>query len=322
MFRIRNLLIVLTIMILIGLLFFNCAHASYPERPIQIVVPYGPGGASDVNARMIAKHIGKYLPANIAVINITGAGGVIGMQEVKNAEPDGYKLLLHHVAMQVAYHTGTADFDYDSFTPICQLIESGSSAIVVSADHPWETIADLVSYVKKNPGGVRFGTTIGGNTHLMAAGVAVMTDTEFTYVPTGGTADQIAQLEGRHIDATIFGTVMAMPFEEENRFRSLVTFSSQRDEFAPHVPTLREEGIDFVYPHFTGVFGPKGIPSEVIETLNEAFSQLAKDEDFKKDVQEALGVSISYLDHESYLEALKNYSDTIKKLTISAGIYK
>jgi len=322
MFRIRNLLLVQAIVILIGLLFFNCAHASYPDRPIQIVVPYNPGGASDINARMIAKHMGKYLSADIAVINIAGAGGVIGMQEVKNAKPDGYKFLLHHVAMQVAYHTGTADFDYDSFTPICQLIEAGSSAIVVRADLQWETIGDLISYMKENPGKVRFGTTIGGNTHLMAAGVATKTDTEFTYVPTGGTSDQIAQLEGGHIDATIFGTVMAQPFEEENKFRSLATFSSARDPLAPDVPTLREEGIDFVYPHFTGLFGPKGVPNEVVEVLNKAFSQLVEDEDYKKDLQDSIGVSISYLDHEDYLEALKEYSDTIKELAISAGIYK
>src|SRR5665648_379491 len=116
------------------------AAQSYPEKPIKMVVPYGPGGGSDITARIFAKYAEEYFGQPMVVANITGAGGAVGGQEVLDSQADGYTLFWHHQAMHAGYHTGVADYTWDSFTPICTAAGVEGNCILVDDEAPWNTI--------------------------------------------------------------------------------------------------------------------------------------------------------------------------------------
>jgi len=146
----------------------------YPTKPIKMVVPYNPGGGSDISARIFAKSAEEYFGQPIVVVNIAGAGGSVGGQEVLNSKPDGYTLFWHHAAMHVSYHTGIADFTWDSFSPICRTATS-CPVLAVAADAPWNTMDELIDYIKENPGQIRMGVGIGATSHFAGVELDIAT---------------------------------------------------------------------------------------------------------------------------------------------------
>lgn len=320
MLRSKRIFFVIVFLLAISLFLTNNVYAVYPDKPIKIIAPYNPGGPSDIACRTIAEHIQKYLPEPLAVVNIAGAGGVLGCQEVLNAKPDGYTLLLHHFAMQVAYHTGTADFDYDAFTPIAR-IGALDNAYFVNADSPWQTLDEFIEYAKDHPGEVKYGATIGATSHLNGVALEDYTGIDLDIIPVDGSALQIAAVLGNHIDMTCSELGQIVDFQKAGDFRILAIDTEQRNEkLAPEVPTLMEMGIDFALGQKHGIFAPKGVSEEVISILNSAFENLAKDEDFIADMFERAGIDVAYLPHEEYVKVLKNYSNTIGNLVEKAGL--
>jgi len=171
----KNMILLLACILMVAVCFESvAAEKPYPNKPIKMVVPYAPGGGSDISARIFANYAEEYFGQPMIVANIAGAGGSVGGQEVLNSKADGYTLFWHHAAMHVAYHTGVADFTWDSFTPICQGAFS-QDVIAVSKDAPWNTIEELMAYIEENPKKVRIGVNIGATTHFVGVGMDLAT---------------------------------------------------------------------------------------------------------------------------------------------------
>jgi tripartite-type tricarboxylate transporter receptor subunit TctC len=315
MFRSKRILFSIVALLAMSSILSTNVYAAYPDKPIVVVVPWSAGGPSDIVARTTAKYMQKYLPQPLAVLNIVGAGGVLGCQEVNNAKPDGYKILLHQFSMHVAYDTGTADFDYDAFTPIVK-IGGLENAYAVNASSPWKTIEELIKYAKEHPDKkIKFGCSIGATSHLDGVGLAEGAGIKFDYIPVDGAAKQIAALMGKHIDLMCSELGQMMQYQKSGDFRLLAVDAEKRNiKMAPEIPTLKEKGINFAMGQVQGIFAPKGVSKEVISVLSSAFKKLAADQAYVNDLFNMVGLGVEYLGPEEYSKALRNYSDTIGNL--------
>jgi len=316
------------LIMLISLLIVFCfgglviAAQSYPTKPIRMVVPYDPGGGSDISARIFAKYAEEYLGQPIVVTNISGAGGSVGGQEVLNSKPDGYTLFWHHAAMHVSYHTGIADFTWDSFTPICQGAFTEGNCIVVAADAPWDSIEELINYAKNHPGEIRMAVNIGATTHFIGVGLDVAAGGgKFTFVAAGGDSDRITKLLGGFIEVIPNTISVAKEFIEAGKVKGLAVTGPERSKALPEVPTLIEKGYDVMSVMDYGVFGPPGVPGEIVDTVSKAFEKMCKDERIIKEWNEQ-GITSLYRNQEDFKEVLLEEDVRYYKLARFAGLVK
>lgn len=261
--------------------------ADYPTRPVKVIVPFAPGGATDLIARVISQKLSDKLRQQFVVVNTPGAAGTIGANAVAKAEPDGYTLLVYHIAMVTTHHT-QKDLPYDpirSFTPISQLADA-SNVVSVNVNVPAKTLGELVAYAKKNPGKLNFGSSgIGGSDHLGGELLQQVTDTKMTHVPYKGGGPAIVAVVGGEIEL-ISGTVaQAGPMIKADRLRALAVMQKERSPALPDVPSAAEAGYPALdYTTWFGLWGPAKMPAELVTTLNAAVREVLA----RGDVREAL----------------------------------
>jgi len=297
------------------------AKGVYPTKPIKLVVPYNPGGGSDISARIFAKYAEEFFGQPIIVANISGAGGSVGGQEVLNSKPDGYTLFWHHAAMHVSYHTGVADFTWDSFTPVCQPAYA-NNCVVVATDAPWNTIEELMAYIKENPGKVRMGVNIGATTHFIGVGMDIATGGgNIVFVAGGGDSDRITKLLGGFIDFTPNTLSTAIDFIAAGKVKGLAITSPERTPYLPDIPTLVERGFDVISVFDYGVFAPPGLPQEIVDIISKTFEKMTKDERVIKDLDK-LTITPLYRNHEEFVMRLLEEDARYYKLARFAGLIK
>jgi len=298
------------------------AAQSYPEKPIKMVVPYGPGGGSDITARIFAKYAEEYFGQPMVVANITGAGGAVGGQEVLDSQADGYTLFWHHQAMHAGYHTGVADYTWDSFTPICTAAGVEGNCILVDDEAPWNTIEELVDYARNHPGELIMPVNIGATSHFIGIGLDQEAGGDkFVFVASGGDADRIKQLLGGHVQVVPNTINAAKEYIEAGEAKGLAITGRKRSEALPEVPTLLEVGYDILSVIDYGVFGPAGLSDDVVDTISKTFEKMCKDERIIKEINE-VGTSIIYRNQEEFLELLLDEDVRYYKLARAAGMIK
>ncbi|MBW2307242.1 MAG: tripartite tricarboxylate transporter substrate binding protein [Deltaproteobacteria bacterium] len=274
----------------------------YPSKAIKLVAPFGAGGSTDSSARIFARYLEKYLGTNVAVVNIKGAAGTIGSMQVYKSTPDGYTLLWHHLTLLTSYHTGVGKFTWDSLTPVCQGVKF-YMAITVHKDSPWKTIHDLIKDAQARPGKIKWGVNIGAGLHFIAIGLEVATDTKFHYVAGGGDRSQTTALLGKHIDVSSPSDTVVLQYVRTGQLRVLATTGEKRLPTLPDVPTLKEEGIDYTFYFEPSLFGPPGLPAEVIRKLNNAVQKVMQDPEAAKDFRK-IGMYPNYLEHNAFKKRL------------------
>ncbi|MTW87436.1 hypothetical protein F3157_17540 [Virgibacillus dakarensis] len=255
-------------------------NSDYPNKPIEIVVPFSAGGSTDTVARLLAENVSKYLPNNqpVAVINIPGGGGAVGMTEVANAKPDGYKIgytTLTSVSTQPLY--GQTSYNYDSFQPIMN-VTFVPMMLLVQADSPWKTFEEWLDYVKKNPGEFNYTTSTGpeGVEHVGMEKLMMEENLNLKYVPYQSRSEAVAALLGGHVDGAI-----AMPREgEQDQLRPLINFSGDKTGEFKDTPLLKEKGFDIEASVNTGLFAPKELPDDILKILDSAFKKTLEDPEF------------------------------------------
>ncbi len=255
---------------------------SWPSRPIELVVGFGPGGGTDILARTIAPFLEKYIGNNarIGVVNRPGSSGEIGFTTVATARPDGYTLALWSPAALTIPYERRARFNFDSFDYIGNVV-SDPSGIFVAPDSPFQTINDLVDFAKANPRRINNGTAgIGSANHLAMLIFSRAAGIEMTNVPFPGTGPNRTALLGGHINASTFGIGDGAPFVREGQLRILGSMAASRWDLLPDAPTMREQGIDVVAGSDRGLAAPAGIPSEIMDRLSDALGQAVRDPDF------------------------------------------
>ena len=284
------------------------AAASYPERPVKIVVPFEPGAGTDAMGRLMAQKLGEALGANFVVENRAGASGAIGTQYVAQAPADGYTLLL----VASPFTTVAASLPSANYDPITQfapvgMIASGPLVWAAATNLPANNMPELVALARKKPGALNYGSAgSGGVNHLVLELLKARTGTYITHIPYRGVAPATMDMIAGQIEL-VTGTIPALlPFIKDGRVKALAVTSAKRSAALPGVPSMTEAGlggIDVV--NFFALAAPVGTPPAVIEKLNAAINKVVVLPDvaarFKADAVEAAPGSPALLGH--FIEA-------------------
>ena len=242
----------------------------WPNRPIQLIVPYAAGGATDVFARLVAGKLQEQMKVPVIVDDRTGAGGNIGANVVAKAAPDGYTLLFNingHAIAPAIYKSLPFDPDKD-FIAITQLV-STATVLVVHPSVPAKTFQEFVALAKAKPGALNYGSTgIGNSLHLTMEMLMRETGTQMQMVPFRGDAPLFQGIMSGEIQVAVVPTAAAKPHIESGVVRALGVTSAKRVASMPDVPTLAEQGVEgFAVSGWMGLFAPAGTPRDIVERL-------------------------------------------------------
>lgn len=257
--------------------------AEYPAKEIQVIVPFGPGGSNDVATRLLLKTYNTFLPREGVVINIAGAGGAVGTRDVRDAKPDGYKLLSFNTIFSVLNLMGSLDFNYKDLTVVGMYGYSDTGLFVLDGS-PFTSMKDFVEAARKAPGKVRVGVGFGTLAHLGIMALEQKAGIKLNIVDAGGGEQKAAALMGGHIDAYFEPVPPVVQYLEAKKFRTLGIFSCERNKAYDHIPTMREQGIDLVLMQNYGLFGPKGLPQDVVAVLQEALRKTCAKPEFTQEM--------------------------------------
>jgi tripartite-type tricarboxylate transporter receptor subunit TctC len=265
------------------------AKIEYPTKPIEVLIPFAPGGSTDIGARILEKYLPKYLPnAQLVIVNKPGGSGSIAITDLFNAKPDGYTLAMsthRAISMQPLY--GNVPYKHDSFQPIAKAF-GNQQVMVVKADAPWDTFEEWLDYVKKNPGKFSYGVAggIGSGAHLPIAELEEMAGFEAKAVPFEGTPPAITGVLGGHVQGTVCMPSDAKALIESGELKALFNVAAVTTPYLPDVPTLVSKGYDIKYDSNTSLFAPPGTPEEIVTMLTEAIKKTMEDpeviEEFNK----------------------------------------
>ena len=294
-----------------GTIAFGSASAGdYPDRSIQLIVPYSAGGPTDVAARVMAQTLSERIGQSIVVMSMPGAGGVIGTSYVNRAKPDGYTLLFAVNSMAIFPYTRSPSnplpFDPNAFTPIGSVAES-AHVIVANKSLGIKSIADLVEAAKKKPDSMSYGSAgVGGTTHLPIALFAHRAGIKLLHVPYKGAAPAMADTMAGVVSISAPGYTDAVKSSIDNgSLVALASTSAKRLPFLPNVPTLAESGYpDMVFPIWYALFAPQGTPPEVVQKLNGALKAMSTDPAYQKQMNNQGNVA-TYMTPPQLAEMLK-----------------
>lgn len=285
----------------------------YPERPVEFIVPWSPGGGSDTMMRIVSNNVEPYLGVDMPIINMPGVGGTVGLKEASRRDADGYTVAQIHEGLLTASVTGLTDLTWQDFDPVALMV-AAPQYLVASADQPYETFEEFVTYAQENPGEVAIGVTLGGVPHLHAAMIEEAFDLELKYVGYEGTGERIRALVGGNLDVAIGDVASAGQFVENGDLVFLATGAPERMPQTPDIPTFAELGAEDLELVITrGIVMPKGSPEEARDTLEAALEALAQDEEFIEQVNNA-GAEVQFRGQEAYTAYLTRLSDTVGRL--------
>lgn len=286
---------------------FSIAAASaqdYPTRPITLIVPFSPGGSTDLIGRIVADKASEHLGQPLVFEHRPGAGTMLGLNELAMAEPDGYTIGMTTSTLILQPLYGDAQFNYpEELQPIAQLAYT-PPMLVTNAGAAWETLEDLIAFADENPGVVKYGISgVGNASHLGVAQLALEAEAQMDPVSyPGGSQLQVAVL-GNHIP---LATGSPVDYKERIRLgdiRGLVTFGPERsnDPELSHIPTALELGYNVEVTSWTGVSAPGGLPEDIVQRLTDAFGAALADEGVQNAIAE-LGSTPEYLSASEFGE--------------------
>lgn len=274
---------------------------TYPSRPIQMIVPFPPGGVADLTARPLAATLEPILKQPIAVVNKQGAGGAVGMQSVAVSRPDGYTLLLALSSISVmpevdALFGRPQTYKREDFVPIA-LLNADPTVLVVRKEAPWKNVAEFVADAKKRPNEIKYSSSgVYGTLHVAMAMFAHAAGIQLRHIPTQGGGPALTALLGGHVDAFAVGPSVVASQLKAGTVRTLGCWGAKRLASLPDVPTFIELGYPEVeFYIWAGLFAPKATPAEAVKTLREAAKKAATGPEFKN-AMEKLDTPVYYLD--------------------------
>jgi tripartite-type tricarboxylate transporter receptor subunit TctC len=299
------------------------AEAAYPERPITIIVPWGAGGGTDATARILASLMEQELGQPVTVVNRTGGSGVVGHSAIATAEPDGYTLGIITVEIGMMHWAGLTDLTYEDYTPLA-LYNEDPAGVQVRADAPWDTIDELLDYIRDNPPGTLTGsgTGQGGIWHLALAGMlqnAGMEPDRVPWVPSEGAAPGLQDLVAGGVDVVTCSVPEAQSLIDAGRVKSLALMGSERAENHPDVPTLQEIGIDWRLGAWRGVGGPQGLPDEVVDTLVPLLENIHASDEFR-DFMSGRGFGMVFLGPDEYRQFMADSNEALGGVMQELGL--
>jgi len=262
------------------------AQGAYPNRDIQLIVPWAPGGGTDILARQMQPLLLKE-GLRTVVENAAGGSSVVGMQRVANARPDGYTLGLGSSSLLALMAGGTIALRNAQFDNLVRVTED-PFMLLVSTKSPWQDLGSYVAAMKEKEGGMSIGAsgTQGTVPHLLSVSMAKAAGAEYVYVGYPGGSAAITDVMGGHVDSIILKPNETLPQIRDGALRPLAAFTTQRIAQLPEVPTFAERGVD-VFPHgplvqMTYLAGPAGLPAPVREKVSAAFGAAVRSPEFQR----------------------------------------
>jgi len=261
------------------------AHAqNFPDRPVHLIIPYGPGGIVDFAGRVLAQKIGDALGQTVVPENKPGAGGIVGVDYVAHAAPDGYSMALMDPGI-VANPTLQKSMPYDIFKDLVTLsvVSSSPEVLVVAPQLGIKTYAELVAYGKANPGKLNYASAgVGTTPHLAAEMWKLRTGIDAVHVPYKGIGGSFTDMMSNKVQFAFSSIAGALPFTGDGRIIPLATTGTVRSPVYPDLPTVAEEGVPgYSVDVWLTLYGRAGMPADVLQTLNAAVNKALQDGELK-----------------------------------------
>ena len=293
------------------------AHAQdYPAKAITMIVPYPPGGRTDLCGRSVAEFLKRELGQPVVVVNKPGAGGVLGAKEVAGAPPDGYTLGIFSTGFLTAQYTVPTPTNPAEYEMI-SLINRDPAVIAVAESKGWKSLSDFVSYARSNPGKLKVGIDPGSSAQIYAAAFVEKAKLDVIYVPFRGGGERTVSLAGNHIDATFDILAPLKTMREAKKIRVLGIASDRRIDEYSDIPTMKEGGVDLSISSWHGIFAPKGTPKKVVARIDAALAKVAANPEFQSKMRDLL-LGVRYLNTAQFKEFFAENDqvtlDLIKKL--------
>ena len=248
----------------------------YPAHPISLLVPWAPGGSTDILARIVAIHLHQSMGQPVIIENRTGAAGNIGTGAVARAAPDGYTILFNTMSVHTMNHALFATMPFDGvkdFSPIT-LLAYVTNTMVVHPSVPANTVPEFIAYAKANPGKIAYASSGPGSTnHLCAAMLEKMTGIEMLHVPYRGGAPAVADTVAGQCQLFFTAGTQSLPHVQAGKLKLLAVTEAKRSPFLPDVPTVAETAPGYEMTVWYGAFGPPGMPKEIVAKLNSEIAR-------------------------------------------------
>ncbi len=287
---------------LIAALLFSAAtaaHAQYPQRPVQLIVPWGAGGGTDATARIIAALLEKELKQPFNVVNRTGGSGVVGHDAIARAPADGYTIGMITVEITMMHHVGLTQLKHTDYTPI-GLVNADPAGVNVRVDSPYKSMKDLLAAIKANPGKMKAsGTGQGGIWHLAIAGLLKDQGIDpgaLPWVPSNGAAPGLQDMVAGGVDVVPCSIPEARTMIDAGKVRALAIMDASPPALYPNLPTLKQElGSSWQIAAWRVIAAPKGIPADVQKTLASALKKVYDSKEYK-DFMASRGFGVVWAD--------------------------
>ncbi len=280
------------------------AQEIFPTRPIQMIVPFPPGGVADITGRPVAHVMGRLLKQSVVVVNKGGAGGAVGAAQAAHAQPDGYTILMALSSISVLPVADRLQgrppaYELDQLAPIA-LISADPTVLVVRADGPYRTLKDLVDAAKAKPATINYGSSgVYGTLHVAMEIFAEAAGIKLFHIPYQGGGPAVAALLGGQIDALASGPAAAIGQIKGGKMRALAVWGDKRLASMPDVLSMKELGYDATFYIWSGLFAPAATPPAVMSVLRDAVRRTVEDAEFK-DAMAKVETPIAYLDASEF----------------------
>lgn len=294
------------------------SRAAYPDKPVTMIVPFPPGGRTDLTARVVVQYLQKHLGQPVVVVNKPGAGGVLGAKEVAAATADGYTLGFFSTAVVTAQYTVPTPTNLNDYVAI-SVVNVDPMALAVKYDAPWKTLADLVSYARQNPDKVHIGMIPGASAQIFAGGFVKAANLKAVYVPFKGDSDGVAALAGGHIEAHVAVPVSYKSLAEAKKVRILGVAAEARSPLYNDIPTFRENGVDLVIGSFHIVFAPKGTPAEIQAKLADALARTMKESELEHQMS-LVNLGVAHMNQKDTVRYLAQQDELYRRLIDELGM--
>lgn len=293
---------------------------TYPVKPIRLVIPFAPGGATDLLGRLVAQRLTERLGQTVLADNRTGGGGNIGAELVVKAPADGYTILVagipHAINMSLYKKIG---YDLASDLTAITNLATFPSMIAVHPSLPVKTMKELIAIARAKPNSLNYGASPGSPNHLVMELIGVMTGARMVHIGYKGAGPAITDLVGGHLHVSSLGFPGAMPFVKSGRLRPIAVTSIKRSSLLPELPTVAEAAIPgFDVNSWYGIFGPPRLPTDIVTKLNTEIRALMDNDDLKSKLA-AVGAEVETDSPQDFAKLVRSEIDRWAKVVKASG---